>query len=89
LHDVAIPAGCRRRARGGSAAEIDVTTPAQLRAVLLERAGAGHPTAVVDMTRTCPLIHGLPTLLRAQKRALSAGGELRLVVPADGTVSVS
>jgi anti-anti-sigma factor len=67
-------------------AEIDVTTAGQLRAVLLEAAGAGHPTAVVDMTRTCSVIHGLHTLLRAHKRAVSAGGELRLVVPADGTV---
>ena len=68
-------------------AEIDVTTAGQLRAVLLAAAGAGHPTAVVDMTRTlfCDSA-GLHALLRAHKRAVSAGGELRLVVPADGTV---
>lgn len=68
-------------------AEIDVTTAGQLRAVLLEAAGAGHPTAIVDMTRTlfCDS-SGLHTLLRAHRRAVSAGGELRLVVPADGTL---
>jgi anti-anti-sigma factor len=88
LHDVAIPRGMV----GGvpvvaTPAEIDVTTAGQLRAVLLEAAGAGHPTAVVDMTRTlfCDS-SGLHTLLRAHKQAVSAGGELRLVVPADGTV---
>ena len=68
-------------------AEIDVITAGRLRAVLLEAAGAGHPTAVVDMTGTlCCDSSGLHTLLRAHKRAVSAGGELRLVVPADGTL---
>jgi anti-sigma B factor antagonist len=69
-------------------AEIDITTAEQLRAVLVEAAGGGHPTIVVDMTRTmfCDS-SGLHTLLRAHKRALSAGGELRLVLPADGAVT--
>ena len=69
-------------------AEIDITTAGQLRAVLLEATGAGHPMVVVDMTRTvfCDA-SGLHTLLRAHKRTVSKGGELRLVVPAGGAVS--
>jgi anti-sigma B factor antagonist len=68
-------------------AEVDITTAEQLRAVLVAAAGAGHPAVVVDMTRTlfCDS-SGLHTLLRAHKRAASEGGELRLVVPADGAV---
>ena len=68
-------------------AEIDITTAGQLRAVLLEVTGAGHPAVVVDMTRTlfCDS-SGLHTLVRAHKRAASQGGELRLVIPADGVV---
>ena len=67
--------------------EIDITTAGQLRAVLLEATGGGHPTAVVDMSGTlfCDS-SGLHTLLQAHKRAVSAGGELRLVIPADGVV---
>jgi anti-sigma B factor antagonist len=68
--------------------EIDVTTAGQFRAVLAEVSGAGHPAVVVDMTRTlfCDA-SGLHVLLRAHKRALSEGGELRLVIPAGGAVS--
>lgn len=68
--------------------EIDVTTAGQLRAVLLGATDAVHPMVVVDMTRTvfCD-VSGLHTLLRAYKRAVSKGGDLRLVVPADGAVS--
>lgn len=68
-------------------AEIDITTAEQFRAVLLEATGAGHPAVVVDMTRTtfCDSA-GIHTLLRAHKRAISEGGELRLVIPADGAV---
>ena len=68
-------------------AEIDITTAEQLRADLVAAAGAGHPAVVVDMTRTlfCDS-SGLHTLLRAHKRAASEGGELRLVIPADGGV---
>jgi anti-sigma B factor antagonist len=56
-------------------AEIDITTAEQLRAVLVEAAGGGHPTIVVDMTRTlfCDS-SGLHTLLR-------------LVLPTDGAVT--
>jgi len=68
-------------------AEVDVTTAEQLRAVLLEAATHGHTTVVVDMTRTqfCDS-SGLSVLIRAHKRALEYGGELRLVIPADGPV---
>lgn len=68
-------------------AEIDVTTAEPLRAILLEASVRGHTTVVVDMTRTqfCDSC-GLGVLVRAHKRALEAGGELRLVIPADGAV---
>ncbi len=68
-------------------AEIDVTTADQLRQVLLEAASRGHTTIVVDMTRTefCDS-SGLGVLIRAHKRALEEGGELRLVIPAHGAV---
>ena len=68
-------------------AELDVTTADQLRLVLLEAAAHGHTTAVVDMTRTqfCDSA-GLGVLIRAHKRALKEGGELRLVIPAGGAV---
>jgi len=67
--------------------EIDVTTAEQLRSVLLEAASHGHTTIVVDMTctRFCDSC-GLSVLVRAHKRACGEGGELRLVIPPDGTV---
>ena len=69
-------------------AEIDATTADQLRAVLLQATAHGHTTVVVDMTRTqfCDS-SGLGALVRAHKRALEEGGELRLVIPAAGAVS--
>ena len=67
-------------------AEIDVRTAEQLRAVLLA-ATEQYRTLVVDMTRTrfcaAAAVHAL---VAARKRVLAKGGELRLVVPADGTV---
>lgn len=68
-------------------AEIDVTTAEQLRVVLLESAADGQATVVVDMTRTqfCDS-SGLSVLVRAHKRALEEGSELRLVIPADSAV---
>lgn len=68
-------------------AAIDVATAEQLRAVLLEAASQGHTTVVVDMTGTqfCDS-SGLSVLIRAHKRALEDGGELRLVIPPDGVV---
>jgi anti-sigma B factor antagonist len=69
-------------------AEIDLTTAEQLRMVLLRAAARRQTTVVVDMTRTrfCDSA-GLTVLVRAHKRALAEGGELRLVVPADGAVA--
>ena len=63
--------------------EIDVSNADCLRTVLLEAACRGRGTFVVDMTRTrlCATA-GLNVLVRAHKRALAEGGELRLVTPA-------
>ncbi len=68
-------------------ADIDVTTADQLRIVLLEAAADGNTTVVVDMTGTqfCDS-SGLGVLVRAHKRALAEGGELRLVIPPGGAV---
>ena len=69
-------------------AEIDAATTDQLHMVLLRAAARRHATIVVDATRTrfCDSA-GLTVLVRAHKRALADGGELRLVIPADGAVS--
>ena len=69
-------------------AEIDVTTAEQLRTVLLHLAGRGNATIVVDMTctRFCDSA-GLTVLVRAHKRAVAEGGELRLVIPAGSAVA--
>jgi anti-sigma B factor antagonist len=68
-------------------AEIDITAAEQLRAVHLEETRGGHLTVVVDLTRTlfCDS-SGIHTLVRAHKRAVAGGGEVRLVIPADGAV---
>jgi anti-sigma B factor antagonist len=68
-------------------AELDISTADQLRAVLLDTTTRGHATVVVDMTRTlfCDS-YGLHTLLRVHSLARDEGGELRLVIPADGAV---
>ena len=68
-------------------AEIDMTTAGQLRAILLQWHTRGHVTVVVDMTGTqfCDSA-GLRELVRAHQRAVAEGGELRLVLPADGAV---
>lgn len=60
--------------------EIDITTAYRLRAALAS-AARGHATVVVDMTRTraCDTA-GLHILVRAHRRALARGGELRLVI---------
>jgi len=69
-------------------AEIDVTAAGQLRMVLLRATARGHATVAVDMTRTrfCDSA-GLTVLVRAHKRAWPGDGELRLVIPADGTLA--
>jgi anti-sigma B factor antagonist len=68
-------------------AEVDLAVAEQLRAILLDVTGNGHLTVVVDMTRTlfCDSV-GIHVLLRAHRRAVARGGELRLVVPATGVV---
>jgi anti-sigma B factor antagonist len=69
-------------------AEIDFTTAEQLRMVLLRAAARRQTTVVVDMTRTrfCDSA-GLAVLVRAHRRALAEGGELRLAIPADGAIA--
>src|SRR5437867_12831890 len=68
-------------------AEIDATTAGQLRAVLAAWAARGHTTVVVDLagTQFCDSA-GVTVLVRAHQQALAAGGELRVVLPASGSV---
>ena len=67
--------------------EVDITNAEELRAVLLDATSGGHPTVVLDMTRTrfCDSA-GMNTMVRAHRRAQAEGGELRVVVPGDGAV---
>lgn len=67
--------------------EIDRTTTYQLRLAILQAEAQGHTTIVVDMTQTrfCDS-SGMTVLIHAHKRALAEGGELRLVIPAEGAV---
>jgi len=68
--------------------EIDIMTAEQLRAVLLEATTENrYRTLVIDITRTrfCDSA-AAHTLVAAHNRLVTDGGELRLVVPADGTV---
>jgi len=62
--------------------EIDINNAAGLRTALLEAAGQGDGTLVVDMSGTqfCDSA-GLHVLVRAHKRARARGGELLLVLP--------
>ena len=62
--------------------EIDITNADHLRVALLESAGRGPGTLVVDMTRTrfCDTA-GLHALVGARKRAQAEGGEVLLVMP--------
>jgi anti-sigma B factor antagonist len=66
--------------------EIDVSNADWLRAALLAAASQGQGTFVVDMTRTtfCNSA-GLGVLVRAHKRAVAEGSELRLVLPASAS----
>jgi anti-sigma B factor antagonist len=68
-------------------AEIDLTTVEQLRTLLFDSADRGPATIVVDMTRTrfCDSA-GFKVLARAHQHALSGGGQLRVVIPADSPV---
>src|SRR6185437_3743111 len=67
--------------------EIDASNADWLRTTLLETAARGHATFVVDLTRTrlCASA-GLGALVRAHKRALAEGGELRLLMPTSAAV---
>jgi anti-anti-sigma factor len=67
--------------------EVDITNAEELRKVLLDTAGRGHPAVVLDMTYTrfCDSA-GMNAMVRAHRRAQAEGGELRVVVPADGAV---
>jgi anti-sigma B factor antagonist len=67
--------------------EIDASNADWLDAVLREAAACGHGTLVVDMisTRFCASA-GIGVLVRAHKRAVADGGELRLVIPASAAV---
>ncbi len=67
--------------------EIDINSAGMLREVLLEATSRRRWAVVVDMSGTlfCDS-SGLHALLRAHKRALSEGHELRLVIPPDGAV---
>jgi anti-anti-sigma factor len=61
--------------------EIDITNADELGAALLEAAGLGQATFVVDMSRTrfCDSA-GLQALVAAHRRARAEGGQLRLVI---------
>ena len=54
---------------------------------MLDTAARGHATFVVDLTRThlCASA-GIGALVRAHKRALAEGGELRLLMPTSAAV---
>jgi len=67
--------------------EIDISNADWLDAVLREAAARGHATFVVDMTGTTFCASsGVGVLVRAHKRAVAEGGELRLVIPASAAV---
>jgi anti-sigma B factor antagonist len=67
-------------------AEIDVTNAGGLREAMRSCLDAGHTTLVVDMSETtfCDSA-GVEQLVQANRQAVAAGGEVRLVI---GAVSV-
>jgi anti-sigma B factor antagonist len=67
--------------------EIDVLNAEFFRKTLLHAACRGQGTVVVNMTGTrfCDST-GVAVLARAHERAVAAGGQLLLVIPADATV---
>ncbi len=69
--------------------EIDIATAAGLRTALLEAAGPGGATVVVDMSRTrfCDSA-GLNALVSAGRRARAEGGEVRLVIVAEAVARI-
>lgn len=68
-------------------AEIGVTTAYRLQRVLLAAAACGYDIVVVDLTRSrrCGCA-GRGVLVRARQRARVTGGELRLLLSAEGAV---
>jgi anti-anti-sigma factor len=67
--------------------EIDISNADWLDAVLREAAARGQGSFVVDMTgNTFCASSGIGALVRAHKRAVADGGELRLVIPASAAV---
>jgi anti-sigma B factor antagonist len=62
--------------------QLDITTASLLRASVLHLSACGYATIAVDMSGTefCDSA-GLTVLVRAHKRAVAEGGELRLVLP--------
>lgn len=69
-------------------AEIDVTNAERLRVALLRAEGHAQTLVVADLTRTlfCDSA-GLAVLVKAHRRAVAGGGQLRLVLSADGPVA--
>jgi anti-sigma B factor antagonist len=69
--------------------EIDIANAAGLRAALLEAAGPGQATVVVDMSRTrfCDSA-GLNVLVAADRLARAEGGEVRLVIAGEAVVRI-
>jgi anti-sigma B factor antagonist len=68
--------------------EIDITNAEALRSALLNAAGNGHGTLVVDMSRTrfCD-VSGLRAVLATRRRAEAEGREV-LVIPSTSVVRV-
>ena len=62
-------------------ADVDISNCERLRAAIVQAAGQGHATVVVDMRATefCDTA-ALGVLVLAHKRATAEGGDLRLVV---------
>jgi anti-sigma B factor antagonist len=69
--------------------EIDITSAPGFLAALLEAAGHGHGTAVVDMSRTqfCDSA-GFHALIRAHQRAQDEGGDVLVVISAAAVLRV-
>jgi anti-sigma B factor antagonist len=67
--------------------EIDTANAECFRKMILQAACRGHGTVVVNMTATrfCDST-GVHVLARAHERAVTAGGELLLVIPASAFV---
>ena len=71
-----------------ASAETGPTSAEQLRLVLPDAGRRRHITVIVGMTRTrsCDC-GGFNALAAARRQAMAEGGELRLVLPADGAAA--